>query len=199
MSSQCRRRGPGVAGLLLDSADRTRTQEVASLVGVVDRANAGRRPSAAPGTRADCSSCRRAVRNVHLRATRLAPRRRALHVGRGRPDPRQDPCTLSLSHWWTGARSGAAHFSIPSPVPARTPARRIQMCHQTGGFLNGSVRSSPPLSVHRTMTLAASSFDASFTTFSELTNDERTRTFLALEIGAGHGEVTELSLRFCSS
>ncbi|KAF8552765.1 hypothetical protein OG21DRAFT_1340032 [Imleria badia] len=32
-------------------------------------------------------------------------------------------------------------------------------------------------------------FDASFTTFSELTNDERTRTFLALDIGAGHGEL----------
>jgi len=44
------------------------------------------------------------------------------------------------------------------------------------------------------MTSAANSFDASFTTFSELTNDERTRTFLALEVGAGHGEVIELSV-----
>ncbi|KAF8839549.1 hypothetical protein BDN67DRAFT_953221 [Paxillus ammoniavirescens] len=32
-------------------------------------------------------------------------------------------------------------------------------------------------------------FDASFATFSELTNDERTRTFLALEVGAGHVEL----------
>jgi hypothetical protein len=30
----------------------------------------------------------------------------------------------------------------------------------------------------------------SFTTFSELTNDERTRVFLAVEIGAGHHEVS---------
>lgn len=41
------------------------------------------------------------------------------------------------------------------------------------------------------MTSAANSFDASFTTFSELTNDERTRTFLVLEAGAGHREVIE--------
>ncbi|KAF9220485.1 hypothetical protein BS17DRAFT_787062 [Gyrodon lividus] len=32
-------------------------------------------------------------------------------------------------------------------------------------------------------------FDGSFATFSELTNDERTRTFLALEVGAGHAEL----------
>lgn len=41
------------------------------------------------------------------------------------------------------------------------------------------------------MTSAANSFDASFATFSELTNDERTRAFLALEVGAGHGEVID--------
>ena len=34
-----------------------------------------------------------------------------------------------------------------------------------------------------------SRFSASFATISELTNDERTRTFLTLEIGAGHDEV----------
>ncbi|KIK95804.1 hypothetical protein PAXRUDRAFT_11220 [Paxillus rubicundulus Ve08.2h10] len=32
-------------------------------------------------------------------------------------------------------------------------------------------------------------FDASFAAFSELTNDERTRTFLAVEVGAGHVEL----------
>ncbi|KAH0832236.1 hypothetical protein J3R83DRAFT_13210 [Lanmaoa asiatica] len=42
---------------------------------------------------------------------------------------------------------------------------------------------------YSTMTSAANSFDASFTTFSKLVNDERTRTFLALEVGAGHGEL----------
>ncbi|KAJ8521062.1 hypothetical protein ONZ45_g2177 [Pleurotus djamor] len=35
-------------------------------------------------------------------------------------------------------------------------------------------------------------FIASFATFSELTNDERTRTFLALEIGGGHNELSEI-------
>ncbi|KAH7885136.1 U6 snRNA phosphodiesterase Usb1 [Phlebopus sp. FC_14] len=33
-------------------------------------------------------------------------------------------------------------------------------------------------------------FNASFATFSELTNDERTRMFLALEVGAGHAELS---------
>ena len=32
-------------------------------------------------------------------------------------------------------------------------------------------------------------FVASFAAFSDLTNDEHTRTFLSLEIGAGHKEV----------
>ncbi|RDX46438.1 hypothetical protein OH76DRAFT_1528851 [Lentinus brumalis] len=36
-------------------------------------------------------------------------------------------------------------------------------------------------------------FPASFATVSELTNDERTRTFLTLEIGAGHEHLKELS------
>lgn len=34
------------------------------------------------------------------------------------------------------------------------------------------------------------SFRASFATFSELINDEKTRTFLTLEVGAGHNEVS---------
>ncbi|KAH6911440.1 U6 snRNA phosphodiesterase Usb1 [Coprinopsis sp. MPI-PUGE-AT-0042] len=36
-------------------------------------------------------------------------------------------------------------------------------------------------------------FDISFAAFSELTNDEKTRTFLTLEIGAGHHELKGLS------
>jgi U6 snRNA phosphodiesterase len=39
-------------------------------------------------------------------------------------------------------------------------------------------------------------FKASFATFSELTNDEETRTFLTLEIGAGHNEVTFSNVKF---
>lgn len=35
-------------------------------------------------------------------------------------------------------------------------------------------------------------FQASFATFSELTNDERTRAFLSLEVGAGHNELRGL-------
>ncbi|OSD02417.1 hypothetical protein PYCCODRAFT_1390116 [Trametes coccinea BRFM310] len=38
-------------------------------------------------------------------------------------------------------------------------------------------------------------FSASFATISDLTNDEKTRTFLALEVGAGHDDFKELSER----
>ncbi|KIK68077.1 hypothetical protein GYMLUDRAFT_155394 [Collybiopsis luxurians FD-317 M1] len=38
-----------------------------------------------------------------------------------------------------------------------------------------------------------SSFKISFTTFSVLTNDEQTRTFLALDVGSGHRELKRLS------
>ena len=37
------------------------------------------------------------------------------------------------------------------------------------------------------------SFDASFATFSELQNDEKTRTFLTIEVGGGHNEVGGIS------
>jgi len=37
--------------------------------------------------------------------------------------------------------------------------------------------------------LRSYSFDASFTGFDVLCNDEKSRTFLTVEIGAGHAEV----------
>ncbi|PCH40340.1 hypothetical protein WOLCODRAFT_162284 [Wolfiporia cocos MD-104 SS10] len=45
----------------------------------------------------------------------------------------------------------------------------------------------------RAVSLSHSSFKASFAQISELTNDERTRTFLALEVGAGHAELKKLT------
>ncbi|KAI6147258.1 hypothetical protein BKA82DRAFT_643213 [Pisolithus tinctorius] len=39
---------------------------------------------------------------------------------------------------------------------------------------------------------SVSPFSASFSTFSELTNDERTRTFLTMEVGAGHVEFCQI-------
>ncbi|KAL6300092.1 hypothetical protein BKA93DRAFT_741212 [Sparassis latifolia] len=45
----------------------------------------------------------------------------------------------------------------------------------------------------KSMTRAHSEFTASFSMFAELTNDERTRIFLTLEIGAGHAELKALS------
>ena len=45
------------------------------------------------------------------------------------------------------------------------------------------------LSSRRELIVVATRFTASFATFSELVNDDRSRTFLAMEIGAGHHEV----------
>ncbi|EMD39704.1 hypothetical protein CERSUDRAFT_45798 [Gelatoporia subvermispora B] len=45
----------------------------------------------------------------------------------------------------------------------------------------------------RAIARAHSAFTASFAAFAELTNDERTRTFLAVEAGAGHAELKALS------
>jgi hypothetical protein len=42
-------------------------------------------------------------------------------------------------------------------------------------------------------------FMVSFAAFSELTNDEKTRTFLAVEIGAGHHEVCVALRVICCS
>ncbi|KZP06104.1 hypothetical protein FIBSPDRAFT_876858 [Athelia psychrophila] len=45
----------------------------------------------------------------------------------------------------------------------------------------------------KTVAKAHAPFKASFATFSALTNDEKTRTFLTLEVGAGHNELRALT------
>lgn len=47
--------------------------------------------------------------------------------------------------------------------------------------------------VVRSLAEKSSSFKVTFTTFSVLTNDEKTRTFLALDVGSGHHELKLLS------
>lgn len=134
-------------------------QEAANVVRVVDRASAGGRPRSAPRPHANGAPCGRTVRNVRLRAARLAPQGRALHVSRGRADPRQNPRTLSPCHRQTRTQPsrtrpmGTAHLSLPSLVPASTSARRIQTCRQTSGFYDSSVRSIlPPERTQKLMT-----------------------------------------------
>lgn len=43
------------------------------------------------------------------------------------------------------------------------------------------------------MLLTGSRFEGSFASFAILDNDEKTRSFLAVEIGAGHAEVSVYS------
>lgn len=71
-------------------------------------------------------------------------------------------------------RARELHLSLTRPIFLRA--------HQREGF-------------KRAIKLIASRrtpFQASFATFSELTNDERTRAFLSLEVGAGHNELRDL-------
>ncbi|OCH91131.1 hypothetical protein OBBRIDRAFT_729439 [Obba rivulosa] len=77
----------------------------------------------------------------------------------------------------TGVTTGEheLHISLTRPVYLRA--------HQREGFKNAV----------RAVARAHSTFTASFAAFAELTNDERTRTFLAVEIGAGHSELKAVS------
>ncbi|KAG2060676.1 hypothetical protein BDR06DRAFT_476605 [Suillus hirtellus] len=71
-------------------------------------------------------------------------------------------------------RARELHLSLTRPIFLRA--------HQREGFK----RAIKLIASYRTP------FQASFATFSELTNDERTRAFLSLEIGAGHNELRDL-------
>ncbi|KAI0088559.1 hypothetical protein BDY19DRAFT_985452 [Irpex rosettiformis] len=66
------------------------------------------------------------------------------------------------------------HISLTRPIHLRA--------HQREEFITAI----------RSIAKAHTPFQASFATFSELTNDERTRTFLTAEIGAGHMELKTL-------
>ncbi|RDB17898.1 U6 snRNA phosphodiesterase [Hypsizygus marmoreus] len=79
--------------------------------------------------------------------------------------------------WPTGepSKKHELHISLSRPIYLRT--------HQREGLkaaVKSLSRQFPP-------------FPVSFATFSELVNDERTRTFLALEVGAGHHELRAMS------
>ncbi|KZV61625.1 hypothetical protein PENSPDRAFT_693237 [Peniophora sp. CONT] len=59
-------------------------------------------------------------------------------------------------------------------------------------FLRAHQRDDVKLAVKRAAQ-ASKSFTLSFASFSQLTNDERTRTFICMEVGAGHSELKTLS------
>ena len=84
------------------------------------------------------------------------------------------------------------HVSLSRPVYLRH--------HQREDFkkaVNAIASSKVPLAqflryFHRTQLLLIpcfSRFSASFATFASFTNDEKTRVFLAMEVGAGHSQV----------
>ncbi|KAH9914182.1 U6 snRNA phosphodiesterase Usb1 [Epithele typhae] len=77
----------------------------------------------------------------------------------------------------------------PEP-PDNTIELHISLTRPT--YLRAHQRDEFKRAVHA-LARTRASFPASFAAVSELTNDERTRTFLALELGAGHDELRGLS------
>ncbi|GLB38278.1 putative phosphodiesterase responsible for the U6 snRNA 3' end processing [Lyophyllum shimeji] len=84
----------------------------------------------------------------------------------------------TLNDIWTNSESRKRrelHISLSRPIYLRTHQRE-ELKNAVKEF---SKRFSP--------------FRVSFATFCELVNDERTRTFLAMEVGAGHNELRTIS------
>jgi len=93
-----------------------------------------------------------------------------------------------------GRRERIACVLEQTYLPAGTSAGGIEEGCQGFNKESCTVRSTFHLYSLRMMKSRAwYRFKASFATFSELTNDERTRTFLTLEVGAGHNELRALS------
>ncbi|KAI0250463.1 hypothetical protein BJV78DRAFT_1219396 [Lactifluus subvellereus] len=67
------------------------------------------------------------------------------------------------------------HISLTRPFFLRAHQREVMKC-----VVRDTAKAHPP-------------FTASFAAFSDLTNDEHTRTFLCMEVGAGHQELRALS------
>jgi len=90
--------------------------------------------------------------------------------------------------WSAGAGLLELHISLSRPIFLRA--------HQREEFkraVKNIAKSQKPFVCHLVSHLylisLATSFQVSFTTLSELTNDEKTRTFLTMDIGAGFPEV----------
>ncbi|KAG7444759.1 uncharacterized protein BT62DRAFT_981523 [Guyanagaster necrorhizus] len=83
----------------------------------------------------------------------------------------------TLNDFWSkdGDTAPELHVSLSRPIYLRAYQRED---------LKRAVKS---------LALTHPRFTISFSTFSELTNDERTRAFLTIEVGAGHHQLSQLS------
>jgi len=132
----------------------------------------------------------------------------ALHQGRVRAVPHVEgqyatyvyvPLVLHRHHPLYALLEGALSSAIPQ-VPSLHPIGKkehdgtksarwelhISLSHPL--FLRAHQREEFKRAI-RQLASSVAPFDASFTTFSELANDERTRAFLAMQVGAGHAEL----------
>jgi hypothetical protein len=144
----------------------------------------------------------------------------ALHQGRVRATPHVEGQYATYVYIPLVVRTGTALCSLVDEaldvtkemVPAaHTIGENVSCSRNSGGLaVNSSSRARElHLSLTRPIFLRAhqreefkqaikliasrrTPFQASFATFSELTNDERTRAFLSLEVGAGHNELRDL-------
>ncbi|KAF9013362.1 hypothetical protein BDQ17DRAFT_1321214 [Cyathus striatus] len=97
----------------------------------------------------------------------------ALHQGRKRTTPHVEEMVPTLHEHWLVDNSLhiELHVSLSRPI-----------------FLRAHQREELKRAVKH-ISRKNNKFSLSFATFAELTNDEKTRTFLAMEAGAGHHEV----------
>ncbi|KAG2065043.1 hypothetical protein BDR04DRAFT_1109161 [Suillus decipiens] len=143
----------------------------------------------------------------------------ALHQGRVRTTPHVEGQYAAYVYIPLVVQYGTALYSlidevlnvIKEMVPAAHAIGEIDTCEKSGGLVVNNFHRVRELhlSLTRPIFLRAhqreefkqaikliasrrAPFQASFATFSELTNDERTRAFLSLEVGAGHNELRDL-------
>ncbi|KAF8902151.1 U6 snRNA phosphodiesterase Usb1 [Mucidula mucida] len=85
-------------------------------------------------------------------------------------------CDVPTLHgFWVAEKEAELHVSLSRPIFLRAHQREDLKC-----AVKGLANKTAP-------------FTISFAALAALTNDEQTRTFLAVEVGAGHGELVRLS------
>ncbi|KAF9016281.1 hypothetical protein BDZ89DRAFT_962045 [Hymenopellis radicata] len=82
----------------------------------------------------------------------------------------------TLNGFWVAEKAVELHVSLSRPIFLRAYQREDLKC-AVKGLADKTARA----------------FTLSFAAIAELTNDEKTRTFLAVEVGAGHEELVRLS------
>ncbi len=101
-------------------------------------------------------------------------------------------CDVPTLHgFWVAEKEAELHVSLSRPIFLRAHQREDLKC-AVKGLANKTAPCVPSVDC---LCIAEKliRFTISFAALAALTNDEQTRTFLAVEVGAGHGELVRLS------